>query len=80
MKTLMHKNAMDLAFHVLNKQYEDTTSVCYQGHWMSLGYVGEPYRLNVPTTNVHFSKRELADWVVLTEKQLSTKRMKPGVP
>jgi len=79
MKTIMHKNCMDVAFevHEISKQKPGYYHI--KGYWINLGYTGNPWVISNKETIVVSEDDFASNWVDI-ENKLYLPRTKPGLP
>ena len=76
----MHKHAMDVFIEVVRLQYRDMKRTRLKIRWWNLGYVGNPYCISSKIETVTIKTTDLANWHQLTNRQLNTPRLAPGLP
>jgi hypothetical protein len=77
LEAIMHLNAMDCAFEISSRLFEDENTMQIVGRWICLGYCGQPWSISTLEVLTIVKKHE---WVFLSDEVLRTPRTCPGLP
>jgi hypothetical protein len=76
----MHKDSKDICFKIQGMKLNDDGSRRFIGHWINLGYTGNPWQCVDRTNVITIEKENLKDWKQLSQETLTTPRTQPGRP
>jgi hypothetical protein len=79
MKTIMHKNFLDVAFEVHKLGKYKPGFYHLKGFWINLGYTGNPWRISDRETIVLAEEDYKTNWIDVSGK-LNIARTKSGIP
>ena len=73
---------MDICFEVIKVQYQDEKHIKMKGYWVNIGYIGEPFRLELkydrPDKLTLITER-FDNWICIN-RYINNPRTMPGLP